>query len=63
MSARARDLVLDSLVPHTCSGFCGYHPSGQNPLHLGTFELDSDVFIRATKLTPRRYNGAPLAPD
>ena len=59
-----KQLILDSLVPHVCSrDMCGYHPEGRNPHHDGTFELDSDTFIQATKLTPKRYDGTPLAPD
>lgn len=59
-----KQLILDSLVPHVCSrDMCGYHPEGRNPHHDGTFELDSDVFIQATQITPKRYDGTPLAPD
>ena len=59
-----KQLILDNLVPHVCSeAMCGYHPEGRNPHHDGTFELDSDVFILATEITPKRYDGTRLAPD
>ena len=59
-----KQLILDSLVPHVCSrDMCGYHPEGRNPNHENCMELDSDVFILATEITPKRYDGTALAPD
>ena len=54
-------LILTGLTPHTCTEYsCGY---GHNNKHTGCFELSSDVFIEATRLTPKRYDGTPQAPD
>jgi len=59
---KVRRLILGSLTPHVCSDYsCGV---GRRPAnHTGCMELDSDVFIEATRLTPARYDGTPLAPD
>jgi len=56
-----RDFILSRLTPHTCTEeSCGY---GHGDRHAGCFELSSDDFIAATQMTPRRYDGTPLAPD
>ena len=57
-----KDLILSSLVPHVCTReSCGHPPFPEH--HKGCMELSSDVFIEATKMTERRYDGTPLAPD
>ena len=56
-----RDFILSRLTPHICTEeSCGY---GHNNRHTGCFELSSDVFIRATQMTPKRRDGTPQAPD
>lgn len=57
-----RQMILDSLTPHVCTdASCGVRRRPSN--HEGCMELDSDVFVEATRLTPARYDGTPLAPD
>ena len=59
---KVRRLILGNLTPHVCSDYsCGVGPYPAH--HAGCMELDSDVFIEATRLTPTRYDGTPLAPD
>jgi|ETNvirome_2_1000_1030626.scaffolds.fasta_scaffold01957_4 hypothetical protein len=55
------EFILSCLVPHVCSREkCGY---GIKPNHARCFELSSDDFIRATKMTATKADGNPLAPD
>jgi hypothetical protein len=57
-----KELILSSLKPHVCTDeSCGVNRRPKN--HVGCMELDSDVFIQATQMTERRYDGAPQAPD
>ena len=57
-----KEIILADLRPHTCTDYsCGFN---RRPVsHVGCMELPSDVFIEATKATPKKENGEPLAPD
>ena len=55
-----RECILSRLTPHTCTeDSCG----GYKAHHEGCFELSSDDFIVATKMTAKKPCGNPLAPD
>lgn len=57
-----KELIMSALRPHRCTDFsCGVNRRPSN--HIGCMELPSYVFIEATKLTPKRYDGTPQAPD
>ncbi len=61
---KPKDLILLNLTPHICTEFsCGFKPEHYKKHHIGCMELSSDVFIEATKITEKRYDGTPLAPD
>ena len=60
MKVTPKDLILANLKPHICTrNSCG----GFKPKHIGCMELDSDIFLEATKITVKRYDGTPQAPD
>lgn len=57
-----KELILSALQPHVCTdASCGVNRRPSN--HAGCFELSSDVFIQATQMTAKRYDGTPQAPD
>ena len=70
MNETIGQFILDRLLPHECTvEHCGL---GSTPIevafsfrkhHIGCFELSSDDFIEATKMTPKRYGSTPVAPD
>ena len=57
-----KEYILARLKPHVCSDTsCGVRRRPEN--HTGTYELDSDDFVRATTMTEKRYDGTPQAPS
>ena len=57
-----KELIIGSLKPHVCTDdSCGVNNRPKH--HVGCMELDSDIFIQATQLTAKRYDGTNLAPD
>jgi hypothetical protein len=55
MTCKPGDIIRKGMRPHLCA-----HSIDR---HEGCFEIDSDTFIEATRVSERRYDGTPLAPD